>query len=332
MTTPANANTPGMNTVAAALAAPSTMYSPEIENNLNDYIAKISQEEDEANAKAVLEKPDAVEEGEEETVEEVKEGEQKPEEVEHDTQDEGLKRLMAREEAVRKMEADFEAKVAAAVKAKTPNFKGKDPEDVLKEVGFDPELVLKEMMYKRASDNNPVKAKLKEELRDWHTKKELDSMRLELEKRDAIAEQARYFQTVSSEARKHVESVDEKVAPVFSKLAKAKTDYAHQRVMQEIVKDAQERLARGEDGEPLSYSDAVSRVEKDLAVLAEVLASKADTTQGKKSAVVNPAMKTTKPLVKPVKEPTSDELIQMGIDKALKTFYVEEEKAKSGKR
>jgi hypothetical protein len=305
-------------------------YSDELETHLNEYLTKLDTEADAEEAAKYLstEEPDAeVEVVPEDTGKSTSGGEVVKEAEQKD--DPGLARLMAREKEVADRERSFEEKVAAAVKSKLPDFRGKGPEEVLRLAGLDPDLALKQMMFEKASDSNPVKAKLREELRDYHTKKELDSMRAELESRDAQARQQQYFQTVNDGARSYVEKVDEKVAPVFSQLAKAELNYAHQRVMQEIIRDAQSRAARGEDGEPMSYEAAVKAVESDLSILAKVLASKqTDVTPGKKSAVVSPAMKTSKPLVKQYKEPTSDDLIAKAIEDSVKMFHQEEAKAK----
>jgi hypothetical protein len=307
-------------------------YSDELENHLNEYLTKLDTEADAEEAAKYLSTEES-EGAETEVVSNDSEtsggNSETGKAVSEQKEDPGLARLMAREKEVADKERAFEEKVAAAVKSKLPDFRGKGPEEVLKLAGLDPDLALKQMMFEKASDSNPVKAKLREELRDYHTKKELDSMRAELESRDAQARQQQYFQTVNDGARSYVEKVDEKVAPVFSQLAKAELNYAHQRVMQEIIRDAQSRAARGEDGEPMSYEAAVKAVESDLSILAKVLASKqTDVTPGKKSAVVSPAMKTSKPLVKQYKEPTSDDLIAKAIEDSVKMFHQEEAKAK----
>lgn len=245
---------------------------------------------------------------------------------------EAEQRLLAREEAVRKQENDFELKVKEAVARRT-DFRGKKADEVLKSLGFDPELVLKEMMYERASDTNPVKGKLREELRDIHTKRELDSMRAELESARVVEAQRQYFQSIDSGAREYVTTkVDEKVTPIFAEVAKTKPERAHQRVMQVILEDARERLARGEDGEPLSYADAVKRVEADWSELAGVFRSKKEAAvSNDKKAVTVPVtrpVKTTKPVVKPVTELTVEDEINAGIEKAKKTFYQTEAKAR----
>lgn len=313
-----------MNEVAANEGMPA-----DVRSEIDAYISKIEDAEetqklDEMKMEETEEVvPDTKVETEAETPEVI--------EVADDKTKEALDRLFAREEEVRKKELDFDARVSAAIKAKLPDFRGKGPEEVLKLAGLDPDLALKQLMYEKASDTNPVKAKLKEELRDYHTKRELEKMRAELESRDIEAQRKQYFQTVSDGARKHVESVDEKVAPVFSAVAKTKPDYAHQRIMQVIVQDAQTRLARGEDGDPMTYAEAVKAVESELSILAEALKSKNGAANTLSKAAGTPVVTVKKPIVKQARPPTQEEEVQAAIQKALGTYEREERKAKTGR-
>lgn len=253
---------------------------------------------------------------------EVADGEQVDESGEVNPYAEAEARLLAREEAVRKQENDLETRVKEAVSRKL-DFRGKNAEDVLKSLGFDPELVLKDMMYQRASDTNPVKAKLREELRDIHTKRELDTMRAELEHSKVVEAQRQYFQSIDDGAREYVTKVDEKVTPIFAEVAKTAPELAHQRIMQVILEDARDRLAKGEDGEPLSYAEAAKRADAGWSKLAEVLRKKvvAAPEAKKVGAVAKKPVVTSKPIVKPATELTVEDEINAGIEKAKKTFY-----------
>jgi len=320
----------GVAAINAALAAPPPNYV-DVAGEVDAYIAKLNEDEAKENASKYFNE-DGTEKVDEVVEEETAETTEAPEVPDEETKeapetDEGMKRLMAREEAVRTKEVEFDKKLAEAVRAKLPDFRGKSHEDVLKHFGFDPELALKEMMYQRASEGNPVKAKLKEELRDYHTKKEVESLRADLERRDMESARVQYFQTVDRGAREYVLKVDEKVTPVFAQVAKAKSDYAHARVMQEIVKDAQERLAKGEEGEPLSYADAATRVEKDFAVIADILKGTTKAATQVSAATTSPAKKLNKPIARPQKELTQDQINEMAIQKAIKVYEMEEAKA-----
>jgi hypothetical protein len=248
------------------------------------------------------------------------EAQPEPEKKSEPAEEAGLKRLMAREEEVRAKEADFDRRVAEAVARKVPDLRGKSAEEVLTSLGVDVELAFKEMLYNRASDGNPVKAKLKEELRDYQTKKELDTMRRELETRDMAEAQRKYFDTVSTGAREYVQKLDEKVAPTLATVVKGgKSDWAHSKILGEIVRDAQDRLARGEGGDVLSYAEAAARVESDIKALAEVFTARKDADQGRKAANLNsPSIAKPKTTAVPVK--THDDLVEDAIQSAMKTW------------
>lgn len=251
--------------------------------------------------------------------------------------DPGLARLLAREQEVANKERDFDKRVEAAVLAKTPSLKGKSHEDVLKMAGFDPELVLKQMMYERASDTNPVKAKLKDELRDLHHRKEIESVRAELEKRDAQRAQQEYFQSINDGARQYVTTkVDEKVLPTFALVAKTKPDKMHARVMQVITQDAASRLAKGEDGEPMAYADAAKAVEAELAELAEVIKAgmSGSNTQKKVAATIKASKQPVlnQPIIKKSPSQEVDDEIQTAIQASIGIFHAEEAKAKGVRR
>lgn len=295
-------------------------------DDLNAFIAKY---EDDAAAEEAA--PYLAENTEEpEKVDEVKPN-APDERLKTDATAEGLARLAARELEVSRREQEFDKKLAEAIKQKTPDFRGKSPAEILKLAGIDPMIAMKQMMYDSASDTNPVKAKLAEELRDYHTKSELDKMRRELETRDVEAQRAQYFQTVQTGAREYVtKGFDEKVTPIFAEVAKTEPDYMHKRVMQEIVKDASDRLAKGEDGEPLSYSDAAKRVEKDLEVLAKVLRTKVEEKPVKNSAMSNRPAKLATTITKPVVE-SEEDLLQKAIEQATGVYHRTENQLK-GKR
>lgn len=300
-------------------------YLSEYEDNSFEEEAKQYLENTESDAKPDTEDEKSDVKAEKPDVDTDAEAEETPEQA-------GMKRLQAREEEVRNLEKDFENRVASAVKAKIPDFSGKGPADVLKHFGIDPEIAMKQLMYERASDDNPVKAKLKEELRDYQTSLELKAVRAELERRDAEQAQRKYYQDISDGARKYVtDGADEKVAPFFTEVAKAKPDYAHGRVMQVIVQDAQERYARGENGEPLTYSEAAKRVNDDLKVLAEIFRAEKKAVKPNTNATSTTPAKLDKPVIKPVATSTEEDILENGINHALGVYFKAESKARGRK-
>lgn len=322
MTTTANAGMP----VTAEAGLPIN-YSNELEGNLSAFISNLENEASQEEADEVLKADET-----EVTDSAVASEETATEVTETPEVKSGLDRLATREAEIRKLEQDyglklkdFDAKVAEAVKSKLPDFSNKNPEDILSHFGMDPELAMKEMMFRKVKDDSPLKAKLAADLKDYHTKKEITQLKADLERRDAERAQAEYFQSIHSGARKYVDTVDEKETPNFAKVAKTKPDLAHGRIMRVIITDAQERLARGESGDPLSYAEAAKVVEADLKDLAEIFM--AGTAPTKASTVAAKTLKVTKPTVKPVAEPTIEDLINAGIESGKKTYYLEEQRA-----
>jgi hypothetical protein len=250
---------------------------------------------------------------EKEEKEEGKEGE----EVAETPEDAGASRLAEREEALRKNEADFDKRVAAAVEAKLPKFTADDEEEILKHYGVDEDLLFKKLLYKNASDGEH-KTKLGQELKEYNTKKEIKALRDEIKQKEQIAANKAFYEEVVSTARKNVEKVDQKELPTLHALVSAgKTQYVHDKVLQEITKDAQARFAKGEQGDVLSSLEALKRVESDLKTLAEVF--KANT----KPAPANVKPKVGTPVSnKPITKQTlsRDELLEKSIQEALLTI------------
>lgn len=216
--------------------------------------------------------------GEEESAEgstEVEASAETPEvEAKSEEKDDALSRITEREEALRTKESDFEKRVAAEVERRSPKFK--DEDEVLEHYKVDREFLFKRMLFERAKDG-PLKDQLKDELRDYHTNKELDKLRNEIKQKETVSANQAFYNKVVSDTRKEVESVDSKQFDVIHQLVKAgKVDYVHSKVIAEISKDASDRLARGEDGDILSAAEAMRRVEEDLRNLAEVFKAKKD--------------------------------------------------------
>lgn len=297
--------------------------SAEINASLDTFISGLAADQETARESAAteyLKKYEAEDQGKPVEEANVPEGQVEPEVLTSEAEDAGMARLASREAKLRESEQSFEQKVAAAVQAKLPDFRGKSTDDILKHFGVDPDLAFKQMMYDRASDTNPVKARLREELRDHATKKELDQLKKQIEDRDRQAAEstaaAQYFDNYSAGLRKHVtEKVDEKVAPNVALAFKAKPDYVHSRLLKEVTRDAQEKLARGApDGKELTFEEAVKALEEDWSVLAEAIASKTTATKPVNSSAKSPVA--SRPVVKPV-PPAANPFDESEIDRQI---------------
>lgn len=225
-----------------------------------------------------------------------------------DKEDPAVARLSEREEALRKKEADLESVISRELEKRIPKFD--DEDKLLEHYKVDKDLLFKRMLFSHAKDG-PLKEQLKEELRDYHTKKELDSLRNEIKNKEVLAQQAAFRDKVISDARKSVESVSDK--SILHQLVKSgKTDYVHSKVMAEITRDAEQRLARGEDGDILPVSEAMKRVEEDLKVLAEVFGKQAKAPEKVKPSVSTPVS------AKPISQSkmSREQMIELAIKQA----------------
>ena len=93
--------------------------------------------------------------------------------------------------------------------------------------------------------------------------------------------------------------------------------------MAEVSRDAQERFAKGESGEPISAEEAVKRIESRYARIAKVFSTQQTSKDERKSAPV----KDVNVKVPETKKKTFDEEIEQGIEEALKE-YMKLEKAR----
>lgn len=215
---------------------------------------------------------------------------------------------MAQErEALENLRRDLAQRVAD-IEAKYKAFEGLDPDalrtdpwGVLRRAGVDPEIAVQLHLAEKLGDKAPEE--LKAALRDSQRDREVRAIREELVRRDRAEQVRSYYQHVSDGALAHVKG-EHKNAPTFAAVAKSDASAAHKAVMDEIVADARERASKDPDADPLSYDEAVKRVESRWSVLAKALAPAAvaappaqtpqkDAKQGGAPAVVTPDPKPT---------------------------------------
>ena len=232
--------------------------------------------------------------------------------VEEKKDDSAVTRLAEREEALRTKEAEFDKRVEEAVARKLPKFEKED--DVLEHFGFDKELYFKKVLFENAKDG-PLKEQLKQDLKDYHTNKKIKDLEASIKAKEEAAANQEFYNKVVQSVHSDLKTVDEKSLGTISKLVKAgKSDYVHAKVLSEISKDAQEKMASGKGGSLLTNAEAMKRVEEDLKVLAEVF---------KDSTVKAPA-KESKPSIgspvatKTIKKPqlTHDQVVELAIKQA----------------
>lgn len=227
----------------------------------------------------------------------------------------GIQRVVARELAAKAQEeAALSAKKAAdAAIAELKSLQGLkstkeiadmmdlDPIGAFKAMGKDPDTMLKLALAQQLGDAAPES--LKEFARGAGEKREIAQIRAELAaERQARAAQE-YFNTISAGAREYVTKNvgDSKALPTLSKAAKVDSQYVHDEIMEEIVKEARVRAATDPNGEPLTYEEAAKRVESRLARIAKLISVQSTNNAAAKNAQKpNPVPPTTKPAPKPL--------------------------------
>lgn len=155
--------------------------------------------------------------------------------------------------------------------------------------GFDEDYWFKKKMFDKASPDSPVKEKLKVELEKLEGKKELEALKKQIAQKEIEDTNRAYYDKYVNGAREYVSKVDEKVAPVVAKLVKAgDSDWVLDELLAEVRRDAQERFAKGENGDPLTAEQALKKLEAKYSRFAKIFKTD-DKKVVKKPAVVKPS-------------------------------------------
>lgn len=280
-----------------------------------------------AHAQPTLTPPPEVEE---ESVESKTDSDTKtePEPDKADKTDEGLRRLTEREAAVAGKEKDLDAKLAELKRSYNANTSVDEIKKMaqtnvpgmLEKLGLNHEHVMDVLIAQKMGDKTPQA--LKEKLRDYDLKREIESIRQERDQERQYSQQRDYYQKVSSDAREYVtKGLDEKMAPTVSKVVKTDPDFVHQLVLRELENDAREKVARGEaDKDLLTYSEAAANIEKMFSVVAKaVKQEQANQTTSKKVAVTTPTPPVTRSKDEKPKDMVKD-LEEQGLKSALSLY------------
>lgn len=180
-------------------------------------------------------------------------------------------------EKVNKFEAREKAFKAVEAKLVNPDDLRNNPTAVLKAKGLDPELVMKQILFEKLPDDSPVKAKLKDELADYHRSKEIADLRREIAAKDEAAASQRQYQETISTIEKYANTFKEDnkelatALPVLSKIGKKDPAFLKDLIVKEIVDDVRHRYITGEGGDPITHEEAAKRVNTTLAKLATFL-------------------------------------------------------------
>lgn len=237
---------------------------------------------------------------------------------------ESLKRLDEREKTVRELENNFNKKLEEGIKARLPDFTGKDATDVLKHFGHDVEIVFKEMLHDRLPDTldgkpNPTKQKLADELKDYKRNKERDKevkqLKDDLAKRDAEAATQKFVTEFTDKTRENVKKIDQKVFPTMKEVADKDLEFVHREVIKEVFDDATAAQSRGEQRDLLSFEEAAKRVEARYAKLAKLLRT---TDKKPKGSLNSPSVKS--PISKSAPEKSIQQLTEEAVLEGVAEF------------
>ena len=316
-------------------------------SEFDKFISAFETEESGAVAKSRIEAADSLEK-------EVPEAEAVPPEVVPPEatkgEDRGLERVAAKEKEVRELRTAFETERNKYLDEKRQFEQERtslinpqaltealmlDTAGTLTKLGVDSERVMKSLLYSKLPDNHPSKAKLREELRDLDTRRQMRTLEDKLASKDRETAQRVEYEKTVTELGKYVNTLKEgsEHLPTVSKVAKDNLEYLNKRVLREIVEDARERYLRGETGDPLTFETAASRVEEDLSVLAKLFGSKppSENTVGdiKKSTEAPEIPSVTKPKLPPPNRVKKELTIEDLEERALINAVAEYERAES---
>lgn len=222
-----------------------------------------STERNEVSAGAASEiTPEQGTEGSPNTVEEPKQPE-----------DRGLERLVEREVALRSREsaleareramADVEARIKALESRALPeDMKNRweyDPENAMKAMGLDPDMVVRQVIASRLGKDAPPE--VQNTLESARIKKEMSELRNQLFEHQRMIAAQQYVAQVQSGARTFITSGLGQDVPTVAGVAKTNPERVYREIMEEISKDAASRAHAEPNGNVLPYEEAAKRVE-----------------------------------------------------------------------
>lgn len=174
--------------------------------------------------------------------------------------------LQAREKAINERDSRYSAMEARLKELETrvipPDLINRfetDPEAAMKALNLDPENVVRMVIANRLGDKaDPA---IRGVVESAKIKKELHDLKAALHEQQRAAQAQAFVAKVESEARAYVHKGIGEHAPIVATVAKANPDRVYREIMEEISKDANDKLARGSGGDVLTYDEAAKRVE-----------------------------------------------------------------------
>jgi ribosomal protein L1 len=185
----------------------------------------------------------------------------------------GIERLVEREVALRSREAELVAREAryaeieSRMKAMESRVVPEDlrnqfeyaPEEALKAMGVDPEMLVRQVIANRLGPNAPPD--VKQTIESAQIKKQINDLKSELFNYQRQAAAAQFVAQVQEGAREYVSKGLSENVPTVAALAKSNPDRVYREILEVIATDANQKAARGQGGDVLTYEEAAKQVE-----------------------------------------------------------------------
>ena len=196
-----------------------------------------------------------------------------PEEKSAPPEDRGFERLVEREVALQAREqafaqresqmARFEAKIKALEARAVPEdlmdkFET-SPEEAMREMGLDPENVVRTVIANRLGDK--ADPQLRQTIESAKIKSEIHALKAQLHEQQRAAGAKAFVAQVEAGAREYVNKGIGENAPTVAAIAKVNGERVFREIMEEISRDANDKMTRGLGGDVLTYEEAAKRVE-----------------------------------------------------------------------
>lgn len=279
----------------------------------------------------------------------------------------GLDRLVAREVALQAKEAEFQGRFAkvAALEAEVSKLRqaipsrqvveGLDisPTETLKSLGKDPEAVVRMMIAEQLeARGQEVPAELKEFVKEARREQRVRSLEAQILQRNQVDQAQAELNAVKLGALEYVKTIVGhreqatapkeaqaalKALPTLTEIAKDNAEYVQLEIMEEIQRDAREKLSQGADpsSQALTFFEAAKLVEARFAKTKAMFTPKSPAgTPTKPVEGKKPIPPTNKPPATPLKpwQKKDDDLYARGIAEAEREFYLLEAKAKRARQ
>lgn len=263
----------------------------------------------------------------------------------------GMERLVAREVALQARETAFQSQQTAfqAVQQELAQLKAKQPaqdvvaqfeyspSEAIKALGHDPEHVVRIMIAEQLkAKGQEVPQALREALASAENRrmnassdakiKALEAKLLDSQKAQAAAA---FFNQVDVGAHEYVKSVGKEM-PTLAEIAKANPARAHREIMEEITRDAKQRMAADPNGQPLSYAEAAKLVEARLTDYKTLLGPAQNVSPTKPAVGARTSPPQPQPPVAPLKpwQKKGDDVLADAIRDAERAFHQVEQAQK----